>query len=203
MDVLTLVAGILSLIFLIILPECVNNFMTINENDTIVTKGMLLSSTRSINCTKLRSELFNLCKAKDVYRVRAIYRLYLDRCLEEKGDLFKIKMKEYFEKYLDSFLNDEERQVEYLTRRNTERNKEYIKTDYITEVDISSIENEKYKRYNYCYGPPPSSPSPLSSPEGKIRKQVQINLEPEVKLIAKRRRNKKRNEADIMIDDLD
>lgn len=203
MDVLTLVAGILSLIFVIILQEYGTNFMTIDDNDTMSTKGMLLSSTRTINCTKLRSELFNFCKAKDVYRVRAIYRLYLDQCLKDKGDLFKSKMKEYFENYLDSFLNDEEREVEDLTRRNTERNKEYIKSDYITEVDIS-IENDKHKRYNYCYGPPPSSPSSLSSPEGKIRKQVQINLEPEVKLIAKRRRrNKRRNDADIIIDDLD
>lgn len=204
MDVLTLVAGILGLIFAIMLQECVTNFMTIEDKNTMATKGVLLSSTRTINCNKLRSQLLNFCKAKDVYRVRAVYQLYLNQCLEDKGEIFKNKMKEYFENYLDSFLNDEEREVEDLTRRNTERNKEYIKSDHITNIDIS-IENDK--RYNCYYGAPPSPPSPLSSPELKIRKQVQINLEPEVKLIAKRRRNKKPNDAlkdpNLVIDELD
>ena len=154
------------------------------EEDTVGRKGRLLTSTKTVNCNKLRSQLFQLCKEKDVNGVRSIYQLYLDDCFKNNQENVRIKAKEYFENFLDSFLTDEEKEIYNLTLKNTQLNKENVKIDDKITSDDGRFDDDS----GCCNG---SSAALLSSPkvaEGKIRKQVQINLEPEIKLIERRKR---------------
>lgn len=150
------------------------NIMMIEDGTMMRQKGMLLKST--FNCKKLRSQLFQLCKEKDVFRVRSIYQSYLDNCFTNEDEEAREKMKEYFENFLDSFLTDEEKELDQLTLINTQRNKEHVEIDDKAKTGIED------GNCSCC-----NSSAPL-----KIRKQVQINLEPEINLIELRtRKNKK------------
>lgn len=192
MNVLRLVAGILSLIFTLIFQVGIKDFMKISaEEDNKVSYGMLVSSIRKVNCYKLRSQLLNFCKEKDVYQVKAVYQLFLDNCFEDKKEIEKKRMKEFFENFLDSFLNDEEKEIEELTRKNTQSNKESMKADFLRKDDEINGQyyerNDRYYEINDRY----DDTIRLSySLERKKRKQVQINPEPEIKLIEKRRHKK-------------
>lgn len=164
------VAGILSVILMLIL----NNYIWMKWIQVQKIGNTL--PKRIIDCKTLKSNLLACYKNGDADLVRAAYEKYLDNCFENDA-IEREKLKKQFESFLDSFLSDGEVETEQITRRNTRGNKSSSASSSLADENFDSLLNLLkwfHERKN-----------------GKNRRRkVQINSEPEIKFIERRKRRK-------------